>query len=454
MGCGRRCGSVFSPRLRLTGRYFEMSVTDRELHRKKIKELRRKKIKHADPNSVRDALQRASKLDWPYRRWYACDSPNDMVDEFRKGRKPSDKHVVTYVAVSALHHCYDGWANLSQAVVAEASANPTVARHLSYYAELRAAMSILAAHGIGVMDNHHPIVDKEGTYDTIKGSTNEIAWDALELWADHTNYALIADMIRPDDIPLSTWISEFVPRGGGSLTDMWMKTWSTNFHKMPDDRHSRNRAAYHPAALTSGDPRPADDVARTLIDLWHLVEPEDQAGFPRIDEYLLRQAVGRLDSTMTRPVTIDKMTKALPLSEPRRRYWHELLASDQAGNEFLAAAASDHYESKQLLARALLLLYLATDSVSRLLSESMDEARTKLAFWWHDLRVRRHLWPGDEPPDAFSDLWDDVDVALARIDDWTRHNAKGCYYDLWRAHAEDVAVLGTTERIFLWGSGL
>ena len=428
-----------------------MSVTNHESLREKIK--------HADPDSVRDALEKASRLHWPHRRWRAPDSPKDMVNEFRKGRQPKPEHVVNYVAVSALHHCYDGWANLSQAVAAEISANPTVARHLSYYAELRAAMSILAAQGIGVMGERHAIIKDEGKYDIIKGHTHNTAWKALALWTDDTNYALVTDTIRPADMPLSDWTTAIVPGGSKSLADTWMKAWSVDFHKMPGDRRSRNRATYQPTAVTSAGPRAAGDVARTLIDLWQLVEPQGGAGFSRLDSYLLRQAVKRLRRALPREqqsrVTVNSIMENLPLSESSRRYWRGvLLAGTQDGDEFLAGAASDCYGSKQLLARALLLLRLATGSVSRLLSESMDEARTKLAFWWHDLRVKRHLWPGDKPPDVFSDLWDDVDVALARIDDWTRHNARGCYYDLWRAHARDVAVLATTERIFLWGSRL
>ena len=39
--------------------------------------------------------------------------------------------------------------------------DPDAARHLGYYAELRATMSILAGDGIGVFQNKHIIVTKK-----------------------------------------------------------------------------------------------------------------------------------------------------------------------------------------------------------------------------------------------------------------------------------------------------
>lgn len=90
-----------------------------------------KGIAEADSGAITDALLRASRNYWLHGRWLDTDNPEDMVAKLRNGRHPEASHVSEYVAVSALHHCYDGWSYLSQALVAEASANFAVARHLS-----------------------------------------------------------------------------------------------------------------------------------------------------------------------------------------------------------------------------------------------------------------------------------------------------------------------------------
>ena len=43
-----------------------------------------------------------------------------------------------YIAASTVGHCFDGWSYLGRATEAELAGDPGAARHLGYYAELRA----------------------------------------------------------------------------------------------------------------------------------------------------------------------------------------------------------------------------------------------------------------------------------------------------------------------------
>ncbi len=396
-----------------------------------------------------------------------------MVAEFRDGRCPKASHVSEYVAVSALHHCYDGWSYLSQALVAEASANFAVARHHSYYAELRAAMSFLAVHGIAVMHNRHAIVTTTGACNTAlpRMGTHKFAWKALSLLCRHTNYCVFLDVIQPGRNTLADWTAPLLHGIAKHVTDKWMNDWSRNFYRDPDDRWSRNRASYSPTALLTEGPRPARQVADMLIAMWRLVEPHGADGFAVLDRSLLRQALGQLldessgdqpglavisevhEAPNPRTEAIRRMTEGLALSGSQNRYWHDvLMADDQDTDDFVAQASMKAYDSHQLLTRALLLLRLATGSVAELLAVSGGDARQVLSFWLNDLRMRRHLWPDNEPPEEFSDLWDDVDDSIQEIDYWRRRG--GCYYEMWRDHGDAVTTLTTTERIFLWGLGL
>src|SRR5271168_3372640 len=61
-------------------------------------------------------------------------------------------HLAQYVAASCPLHCADGWSLLGRALDCHARRDADSARHFAYYAELRAAISLLASQGIAVFD--------------------------------------------------------------------------------------------------------------------------------------------------------------------------------------------------------------------------------------------------------------------------------------------------------------
>ena len=102
--------------------------------------------------------------------------------------------------------------------------------------------------------------------------------------------------------------------------------------------------------------------------------------------------------------------------------------------------------SKQVLARATLLLRVATGSSADLLKEAGSTVKEALEFWWSSVAVRRRLWSDDDTPSSFTDLWQDIEEALSLSEQWPQD-----YYTLWSDHAQEAATLVTTERVFLWG---
>ena len=60
-----------------------------------------------------------------------------------------------YLALSSACHAIDGWRYISQSAFAFLNGSRTQALHLAYYAELRAALSILSRSGIGVLKYKH-----------------------------------------------------------------------------------------------------------------------------------------------------------------------------------------------------------------------------------------------------------------------------------------------------------
>lgn len=67
-----------------------------------------------------------------------------------------------YAAISCWGHVFDGWRYLSLAASALLQASRGKALHLAYYAELRAAMCILACSGIVTLKRRHYSITSTG----------------------------------------------------------------------------------------------------------------------------------------------------------------------------------------------------------------------------------------------------------------------------------------------------
>ena len=121
-------------------------------------------VAQADGSAIRGAMQ-GLVADFRARRWidprnpYRTNAVASVRSHVRRGRLLRGK-IVDYLAVSTILHCFDGWSYLGRALQAEMSCDPDAARHLGYYAELRAAMGVLASEGVGVFDQEHVVVGR------------------------------------------------------------------------------------------------------------------------------------------------------------------------------------------------------------------------------------------------------------------------------------------------------
>lgn len=89
-----------------------------------------------------------------------------------------------YLAVAAPTHCADGWGYLSRGFHSYLIGDPHSAWHFAYYAELRAAQSILSASGCGAFNNWNCCLDAAGNIQALsKQPTHVMVWLALEYLA-------------------------------------------------------------------------------------------------------------------------------------------------------------------------------------------------------------------------------------------------------------------------------
>jgi len=133
-----------------------------------------------------------------------------VLDAPRQRHRPiNHRHLSEYIAASAPLHCMDGWSFLGRALGCHAQGDADAARHLGYYAELRGAMSLLAAEGIGIFSSRHFVLESpQRCRELGLRGTHRVAWLALEHWSGLKRSAdLLATVIEPGGIPLVDWLA-------------------------------------------------------------------------------------------------------------------------------------------------------------------------------------------------------------------------------------------------------
>lgn len=417
-------------------------------------------------------------------QWLSTDNRyrTNVIDEIEESAsKRSERHdddLVEYIAVSSVLHCFDGWSFFGRALDAEMAGAPDVSRHLGYYAELRAAMSLLASQGVGVFRGAHVVVDGSGgvrfVQDKKNRGTHGFLWPALEHWTNRQGESVLFNIVEPHGVPLSAWFAAFRPSGGGlgALARGLMQRWGVDLALLAADRKARNAASYRPNTLVASDPRGITEVVRSVTEFWRLCEPHSPAGFGMFDNHLLGQSLGWLSRSdddeeqgaQERPdeftervgVMLDGLNLPSASRATMRRFLlaeeqEAALLTDAQGN--VAPAAADH--SKQVLARAAVLLRLATGCARRVVEEADADPRDLFGFWWRSHAVNRRLWPTDSTPPPAAELWTDAEVAVQNLEAWLDDDAPGkTRLEFWKRWAAEAAVLSTTERICLWGLGL
>ena len=370
---------------------------------------------------------------WIKESWLSDHNPykKNSVDQIRmdnrNGQISDHTQLAEYVAASAIVHCFDGWSYLGRALEAEMAGDPDAARHLGYYAELRAAMSVLAGDGIGVFHNIHIIVITPQKclllpYET----THAFVWDALEFWANSpAGRDTLSLAIRPGGLPLREWLEQF-SAGSDFIAREWLRQWGLDLSLLTKDRDARNLASYRPTTFTSPGPRLIGDTMEAILRFWEICEPGAVGGFPVLDRHLLRRSLALVidrDDLQAKNLYENQLNMMLNALDPKElppHQWAEFLKYEnlQHIHQIIqdANAQDDLYHpehSKQVLARATLLLRVATGYPQQTYLTKLDlTIKEDLAFWWSSAAVRRRLWPEDDEPPSFIDLWQDVDDAI------------------------------------------
>ncbi len=417
---------------------------------------------------------------------YCRNTINILKNDIRNSQI-NDTELIEYIAASAPLHCTDGWSYLGRALQSHVRSDYDSARHLAYYAELRATMSFLATQGIGIFNRDHFIVDAQSKCHLIRGfGTHEISWLALQEWSQRSG-DLLADIISVKNRSLRDWL---VALGQGGLspsgnvmpiTQDWLKKWGVDLSVMNSDRDERNNASYRPNRLTRSA---SINVLRSscfVRELWTLFRPSGLSIFEDLDKHLLRLSLELLYQSSGRDLEknsgayekrIRSTIEALNItndSPEEERLTHFLTRRNSPYDPQIISEASvpippltdeinldKPYHHLQVISRAALLLRVSSASCSRLLRDSLINPCDDLGFWWRNLGEERGLWQdSNTSEESLEDLWEDIEFAMQNVQKWEQSNSVNPCYGNWQMNcSQSLFTLSGCELISLWGLGI
>ncbi len=190
---------------------------------------------------------------------------------------PGTADPAALVAAEQIVHLMDGWKYASAAVSSCLMNSRSAAVHFSYYAELRAAMSLFASSGIRVNQDESFFLDSAGSKHDVRGDTrtHSLTWALWKEWIKRPD----AIELLTRDVKLIAGVSLGDFSGASTVATFALRHWGYDLFQVADDRHARNLASYIPAISTPVVAM-ADSEAEFVKKLWALLLPtEHGVGF-------------------------------------------------------------------------------------------------------------------------------------------------------------------------------
>lgn len=380
-------------------------------------------------------------------------------------RLKPDAELVQITAASAPHHCVDGWSYAARAMSALLEGDPHAARHLAYYAQLRAGLCILANLGIGIFNGINFAVTATGTLEQIDhgkkrgAGTHKIVWAALEAWSKDVALSnKFLDLLKVRNASLRDCLTAIWPgfTSAGAVAYL-IEGWGIDLARGEREHYHRNTSSYVPQALNPIG-RPTIESIQFVEGVWDLFGLGGVSGFDNVDRVLLRSLLQRHHTAMSPPGTAftagQIAHRYADLPQQIQNLASQAYLTDAAPMmpELLARAHStaDPANAMEMIARAFLLLRVATGFTHASFTEAgVTCSLGELRPWLDPFAAARGFWPEAKPLADPSDLWIDVQDAL--IDLGKSKTPPPADLKSWLATpVQGLPVIHQAERIVVW----
>ena len=446
-------------------------------------------IRKADSNAVYETMPQLNEHwiagSWLYaKNKYLLNPIGQIESEIKKKQSSNHRELGEYIAASAIVHCFDGWSYLSRAYEAELAGDPDAARHLGYYAELRAAMSILSRKGLGVFDSNNAVVTGLNTCEVGANPygerTHTFVWNALVRFIESIDrHHSFVNAITPGGVELSEWL-----RPAKLRIESVELEWISNLcfdmkHMSKIDRKARNLASYSPTTTLTSKSTPVLNTMESIRELWRMCKKGNHCAFEELDKHLLRQAImlivsDKHDKSENPRVwaseyskLVNKLLRGMK-SIDNVKSWKSFLMESNIENysQMISDANvtdpdSSIHHSGQVLARATLLLRIASGGANELLKNACDrkELRNNLGFWLDSASVLRKIYRAPKEPKPQKSVQQrNLDKELDTLDKLLeKHKSSNNAHNphsLLEEFISKTRLLTKTERIFLMSMGL
>lgn len=407
------------------------------------------------------------------RNIYAA-NPNRFLEEKQKAGSPlakpaSAKQLVEYVVASGPLHCADGWSYLGRSLAALVAGDRRGALHLAYYAELRAALSLLANQGIAVLNRRHFVILADGAVQCLASGmgTHRFVWTVLETWSNGDKASsVLGSVLRPLGVPVATWLNGSVASWSTwkPVASQWLETIGLDLRLLAEDREARNLGSYGVGDFSAEEEPSIQDRLDFVVSLWELLEPDPTVRFRYLDQHLLRTTLRTAHSASYAAAPSisleDYVNDALQnaMGEASHTALRAFLSEStvQRNHPVLEAASarvdlSDARRHFHAAARAAILLRISSGVWLDLFREVGVEAGS-LAFHWAPYGRARGLWDPQLSLSSCNELWDQVGESLDDVLDWmsqTPDDGKTAF-SAERDLARSIRVLSSLEVVGLW----
>jgi hypothetical protein len=433
-------------------------------------------LRGASRPRIEDAVRTRTKRSCAKGRWlvktnrYSRNAIQKFESDVGTGGTVNVPHFHEYVAGSAPTHLIDGWSYVARACEALLRGDQPAAVHLAYYAELRAAMSLLAGGGIAVMKGPHAIVDSAGAVVKVfGGGTHAFVWPALEWWSRPKSVRVaLLSYLAVSGHRLDQWLTEFQSgTSAAAISAEWLSTWCMDLRRMSLDHDARNEVSYRPSQFRTRSAVQADRAVAFVTELWRLFEPAGAGKFEVLDRLLLRHAfekaffgihgVSATDRPTEFHASVDGALSRLDVPSGERPAMAQFLTRNVVPHDpdpiryAITLGASDEGDvAMQIIARAALLLRLASGSTNAMF-RAAGIGTDDLAFWWKRFGTERGLWTSAAAPYAVTDVWADVEGGIAAADSWRAAAGPHEYRNLRTSVGSFIGDITSFEVLSCWG---